>query len=110
MLVLAGCIFRAVIGYGERLVGPAATGVRARVPQVPRDGYVGVMLVLVRPLIARLVRRQELKQALPRGATAAVLVALLASAFATEAIGIHAVFGAFLLGAVFPHDSLVARG
>jgi len=28
---------------------------------------------------------------------------------ATEAIGVHAVFGAFLLGAVIPHDSRVAR-
>jgi Kef-type K+ transport system membrane component KefB len=40
---------------------------------------------------------------------AAVLAALLASALATEAIGVHAVFGAFLLGAVIPHDSAVAR-
>ena len=31
--------------------------------------------------------------------------ALLLSALATEAIGIHALFGAFLLGAVIPHDS-----
>ena len=28
---------------------------------------------------------------------------------AAEAIGIHALFGAFLLGAVIPHDSAVAR-
>ena len=35
--------------------------------------------------------------------------ALLASALATEAIGIHALFGAFLLGAVIPHDSALAR-
>jgi Kef-type K+ transport system membrane component KefB len=38
-----------------------------------------------------------------------VLVALLLSALATEAIGVHAIFGAFLLGAVIPHDSAVAR-
>jgi Kef-type K+ transport system membrane component KefB len=41
-------------------------------------------------------------------AVAAVLVALLLSAAATEAIGIHAIFGAFLLGAIVPHDSKVA--
>ena len=28
---------------------------------------------------------------------------------ATEAIGVHAIFGAFLLGAVIPHDSALAR-
>jgi Kef-type K+ transport system membrane component KefB len=38
-----------------------------------------------------------------------VLVAVLLSALATEAIGIHAIFGAFLLGAIVPHDSRVAR-
>jgi len=39
----------------------------------------------------------------------AVLVALLLSAAATEAIGLHAIFGAFLLGAIVPRDSDVAR-
>jgi Kef-type K+ transport system membrane component KefB len=28
---------------------------------------------------------------------------------ATEAMGIHAIFGAFLAGAIIPHDSMVAR-
>ena len=37
------------------------------------------------------------------------LVGLLLSALTTERIGIHAIFGAFLLGAVIPHDSGVAR-
>jgi len=30
-------------------------------------------------------------------------------ALATEAIGVHAVFGAFLLGVVIPHDSRLAQ-
>jgi Kef-type K+ transport system membrane component KefB len=38
-----------------------------------------------------------------------LIVALLLSAIAAEAIGIHAIFGAFLLGAVIPHDSPAAR-
>jgi len=37
-----------------------------------------------------------------------VLVALLFSAMTAEWIGIHAIFGAFLLGAIIPHDSEVA--
>jgi Kef-type K+ transport system membrane component KefB len=36
-------------------------------------------------------------------------VLLLGSALTTEAIGIHAVFGAFLVGALMPHDSAIAR-
>jgi Kef-type K+ transport system membrane component KefB len=39
-----------------------------------------------------------------------VFVVLLLSALATEAIGIHAIFGASLLGAVIPANSGVARG
>jgi Kef-type K+ transport system membrane component KefB len=31
------------------------------------------------------------------------------SALSAQAIGIHAIFGAFLLGAIIPHDSPVAR-
>ena len=38
-----------------------------------------------------------------------VFGALLVSALVTERIGIHAVFGAFLLGVVIPHDSHIAR-
>jgi Kef-type K+ transport system membrane component KefB len=38
-----------------------------------------------------------------------VFVMLLLSALATEWIGIHALFGAFLLGAIIPHDSVIAR-
>jgi Kef-type K+ transport system membrane component KefB len=55
------------------------------------------------------VRRHELRKELQQGAIATVLIGLLLSAFATEAIGIHAIFGAFLLGAIIPHDSLLAR-
>ena len=40
---------------------------------------------------------------------ALVLVALLLSALADRSIGIHAIFGAFLFGAVIPHDSPIAR-
>ncbi|MBM3935355.1 MAG: hypothetical protein FJ319_13865 [SAR202 cluster bacterium] len=43
------------------------------------------------------------------GALATIAVAILVSALVTEYIGIHAIFGAFLLGAVIPHDSRVAR-
>jgi Kef-type K+ transport system membrane component KefB len=36
-------------------------------------------------------------------------VALLLSALTAEVIGLHAVFGAFVRGAVIPHESVVAR-
>jgi Kef-type K+ transport system membrane component KefB len=68
-----------------------------------------VVLIVVRPIAARLVRRQELRGGLSQGALAIISVALLVSALATELIGIHALFGAFILGAVIPHDSTVAK-
>lgn len=71
--------------------------------------YVAAMLAVVRPRLARFVRRQDVVGALRQGATAAVLIGLLLSALATEAIGIHALFGAFLFGALVPQDSLLAR-
>jgi Kef-type K+ transport system membrane component KefB len=40
---------------------------------------------------------------------AVTLAGLLLAAVATERIGIHALFGAFLFGAVIPHDSNLAR-
>jgi Kef-type K+ transport system membrane component KefB len=66
------------------------------------------MFLAVRPLARRFAARCD-RDGLPRWAFALVLAALLLSALATDAIGIHALFGAFLLGAVVPHDSALAR-
>ncbi len=68
--------------------------------------YVVLMVVAVRPLISR-----ALRGAFGEGphASALVLLLLLASALATEWIGIHALFGAFLFGAIVPHAATVAR-
>jgi Kef-type K+ transport system membrane component KefB len=71
--------------------------------------YVTTMLAAVRPIVRRLVHRQELVGKLSRSATATVFIGLLLSALATEAIGIHALFGAFVLGAIIPHESRLAQ-
>jgi Kef-type K+ transport system membrane component KefB len=72
-------------------------------------GYIAFMLIVVRPWIKRMTRLQSLKGQVGRGTTTAVFVGLLLSALATELIGIHALFGAFLLGAIIPHASLLAK-
>lgn len=71
--------------------------------------YVTVMLVVVRPWVHRWVARNEEQSGVTRSVMTFVLVGLLASALATSAIGIHALFGAFLFGAIIPHDSRLAR-
>jgi Kef-type K+ transport system membrane component KefB len=71
--------------------------------------YLGVMLLIVRPLMSALSRIYGNRGGLTQGVMAVIFVALLLSASATELIGIHAIFGAFALGAVIPHDSQMAR-
>lgn len=72
-------------------------------------GYIALMLLVVRPAMGRLALLYGTRGRLTQGVMAIVSVALLASALATHFIGVHAVFGAFLLGAVIPHDSGMAR-
>jgi Kef-type K+ transport system membrane component KefB len=71
--------------------------------------YIAAMVLVARPAMVKLARLYGLKGRLTQGVMALVFVALLLSAIATDAIGIHAVFGAFALGAIIPHDSGLAR-
>jgi K+:H+ antiporter len=72
-------------------------------------GYVGAMLWVARPLLGRMSAMVDRTGRLSQNVVAMVFVLVLASSLATEAIGIHAIFGAFALGAVLPKDSLLAR-
>jgi Kef-type K+ transport system membrane component KefB len=58
--------------------------------------FVVVVVVVVRPLLHRALQRTSPAR------EALVLPVALAGAYATDAIGIHAVFGAFLVGAAMP--------
>lgn len=71
--------------------------------------YIVVMFFAVRPLVHRYCRKQEVRGSVSQSTIAIVFVGLLVSALVTELIGIHALFGAFLLGAVIPHDSLLSK-
>jgi Kef-type K+ transport system membrane component KefB len=71
-------------------------------------GYVVLLLAVVRPLVASWLPRFGAR-ASERTVTVAVFLGLLAAALLSEAIGVHALFGAFLAGAIIPHDSAVAR-
>jgi Kef-type K+ transport system membrane component KefB len=71
--------------------------------------YVAFMLAVVRPALRRLVARVETSEEARPIAVAMLLVGVVASALATEAIGIHALFGAFFLGALIPNESKLAQ-
>ncbi|MBX3469104.1 MAG: cation:proton antiporter [Planctomycetes bacterium] len=66
--------------------------------------YVAAMLWLVRPAVARLETYYHNRGRLTQDVVAVALLLLLASAWATEWLGIHALFGAFLMGAVMPKE------
>lgn len=81
------------------------------------DGYSGVLVILalslafvlvmffvVKPVLARMVPRYEKAGRLTSDLFAAVLIGILASAFITEEIGIHFIFGAFLFGVIIPRQ------
>lgn len=70
--------------------------------------YIGVMLTAGRSLARAAVARLDRSAHLGEQSVAVVLVAVLLSSVATEFIGIHAIFGAFLIGTIIPHDSQVA--
>jgi Kef-type K+ transport system membrane component KefB len=66
------------------------------------------MLFVVRSAIERWTDRFEGRAQQGR-AVALVMIGVLLSALTTEAIGVHAVFGAFLFGVCIPHSSALSR-
>ncbi len=70
--------------------------------------FVAGMLLLVKPILERVLVRYG-DQPLSPVVMAIILVAILASALITEQIGIHALFGAFLMGVIIPHDSQLSH-
>ncbi|KAI8870817.1 hypothetical protein GQ42DRAFT_162444 [Ramicandelaber brevisporus] len=72
-------------------------------------GFVLVMLFLVRPLLVRSLKRIGGFNEQPSQMAVFIVLALaLASAFFTDYIGIHAIFGGFLAGVIVPHDAGLA--
>ena len=61
-----------------------------------------LMIFLGRPVLRRVLGAQTTGETLSKGRIAIVLAVLLSSALATETIGIHALFGAFVAGAIMP--------
>ncbi len=65
--------------------------------------FIAIMFFVVKPGLPLLLGREALEQPEPgRGALAVVIGVVLASAWITQLIGIHALFGAFLAGVVMP--------
>ncbi len=64
------------------------------------------MVTVGRRLLARLTKRHDATGRLTVDQVAVVVVGLLLSAYATEWIGIHAIFGAFVFGTIMPRSRM----
>jgi Kef-type K+ transport system membrane component KefB len=67
--------------------------------------FIGVMLFLIKPRLTPLIEKRVAERKRARGLLAGILAFVLASAWVTEGIGIHALFGGFLAGVVMPNVS-----
>lgn len=95
--VTAWCLLAAVVGIirADTIMTFVATVVLAIF-------YILFMIYLVRPILQRLGNIYATQEHLSKGFIALLFVVLFLSAFATETIGIHALFGAFLAGIIMP--------
>ncbi|KYF59495.1 potassium transporter [Sorangium cellulosum] len=102
--VTAWCVLAFVVSIARAtgLVGAVWTTVFALV-------YIAGMLFLVRPFLARLGERGSSKEGLSQDLVAVTLLLLIVSSWMTEVIGIHPLFGAFMLGAIMPRDTGFAQ-
>lgn len=100
--VTAWCLLAFVVSITSHAGGATRTLLMALV-------YIAVMLLLIRPVVIRATKWMDSKGRITQGILATVLLGILFSSLATESIGIHSIFGAFVLGAIIPHRSKLAR-
>lgn len=66
--------------------------------------YVFVMLLVVKPFLKRIGELFSHRENITKPVVAIFFLTLLISAYTTEIIGIHALFGAFMAGAIMPEN------
>jgi Kef-type K+ transport system membrane component KefB len=97
--VTAWCILAAVIA-----VVKAGSMVSAIYTVLFSVAFVLLMLKIIRPVLNRIGERHSHHDTLNKRTVAVFFMTLLVSAYIAEAIGIHALFGAFLAGVVMPQN------
>ena len=102
--VTAWCMLAAVV----LLVKAAAAPLPMWIMLVGCASYILVMFFGVRPGLARLAARRDLRGTGTTDVLAMVVLLALASGWVTELLGIHALFGAFLMGVMMPKNSRLA--
>lgn len=103
--VTAWCLL-ALISALVKSSGLAAAGVTVALTVV----YCLAMWFVARPLLVWLVKQRTDRRGISQRMVAATVVVLLVSALTTEAIGVHALFGAFFFGVIVPREGGLAHG
>jgi len=68
-------------------------------------GYVFVMIKVIRPFLKRVGDLYPTRENMSKQVVAIFFLTLILSAYATELIGIHALFGAFMAGTIMPENT-----
>lgn len=97
--VTAWCVLAIVVAI-VKATGPTEAATTIVLSVV----FVVGMLVVVRPLIGSFMASRRNNGAINATAMALLIAGLFLAAWATEAIGIHAIFGAFMFGAILPRQ------
>jgi Kef-type K+ transport system membrane component KefB len=93
-----------ILAYIVVLVRVTHTGHAAWVTLGGSVAYVMIMLFVVRRTLPAFERSYQRRGRLTDNLIAIIVVLVLASALATEWLGIHLLFGAFLMGAIMPKN------
>ncbi len=97
--ITAWCILAAVIAIVK-----AGSVVSSLYTILLALAYVLFMLKIVKPFLSRIGSIYTSKQSLTKPITAIFFLTLIMSSYTTEVIGIHALFGAFMAGAIMPEN------
>jgi Kef-type K+ transport system membrane component KefB len=98
--ITAWCILAAVIAIVK--AGSFASSIYVILMAI---AYVFLMIKIVRPFLKRIGDLQAGKNTINKPMVAIFFLTLILSAYATEVIGIHALFGAFMAGAIMPENA-----
>jgi Kef-type K+ transport system membrane component KefB len=102
--VLAWCVLAVVLAT----TGDASGWVAGAKAVGGGIAYVLVVFYIIKPLLARLVSKSQ-DGVISAGMVAGILVLLFAGAWCSDAIGVHAVFGAFFMGLAVPRGEFAER-
>jgi Kef-type K+ transport system membrane component KefB len=96
--VTAWCILAGII----LLVRASSVALPLWLTLIGTTAYVGIMLLATRRALQRLEIIYRARAALTQNLLGVILLLVLGSAWITERLGIHALFGAFLMGVIMP--------